>query len=229
MIPFIIVAEMRTGSTLLSTTLDGHPRVRCYGELLHGEDLPDNQVPGCERRRLTGGELIRRAFAGEAFEAVGFRAMAFLPPPSEPQWSDAWDSLRGVEGLRVIYLTRQDRLAQYASTVIAEQTGLYHPHDNDPIYLPENRPRIEIDARAFKGWIKDRDRLFGRRRRQVQGKLSLEINYERLTGAWPETIMKVQAFLSVAPLELRPAKRKQETRPLSEAIANYEQLRKELV
>ena len=224
MTPFIIVADLRTGSTLLHSSLDGHPDVRCYGELFHPDDLPDNQLPDRRRHDLTGGEVIRRAFAVEGVRAAGFRAMIFLPLPSEPQWADAWECLRSLSDLHVIYLTRRDRLAQYASMVVAQQTGAWHPSSHDPILKPENRPQITIDPEQYRRWIDEREQIWTQRRTQLAGKPSLELDYETLTGQWPETTARVQEFLGVPCVPLQPAKQKQETRPLSEVIANYEEL-----
>jgi LPS sulfotransferase NodH len=225
-IPFVIVADLRTGSTLLSSSLDQHPNIRCYGELLHPDDLPDNQPSECDRREWTGRELIRCAFTTEDVQAVGFRAMIFLPLPSQPQWADAWEYLRSLGELRVIYLMRHDRLAQYASVRIAQQAGAYHPSLSDPILTPEDRPTVAVDPEALRGWVEQRDHLFARRQEQLYEKPFLEVYYEDLTAHWSNRIRRVQAFLGVEPVALAPAKRKQEVRSLAEVITNYDQLRK---
>ena len=223
-LPFIIVADLRSGSTLLATSLDSHPAVRCHGELFHPELLPDNQVGGGGRYRMSGAQLAARAFAGRGLGAAGFRAMVFLPAPSQPQWADAWDFLRAVDGLRVIYLTRRNALAQYASLLIARRSGVYHPYDHDPILNPKNRPRLTVEVEEFHRWRQERAELFARRRQTLAGKPSLKLGYEDLTAGWPKEIMRVQEFLGVEPLPLLQAKQKQEQRPLSEVIANYEQV-----
>lgn len=226
MTPFIIVADLRTGSTLLSTSLNRHPQVRCYGEIFHPDDFPDNQLDGYCRQELTAREMIAQALALPGFRAIGFRAMVFLPPPSHPRWADAWSHLAELDDLRVLYLSRRDRLAQYASMLIAEQTGVYHPYDNDPLYKPENRPKIAIDPQQFVEWTRQRDDLFAQRRRQLAGKPSLELDYETLTVQWPQAIAQVQDFLGVAWHPLDQGKRKQETRPLAEVISNYHALQR---
>lgn len=223
MVPFVIVADVRTGSTLLSTSLDAHPEIRCYGELFHGLDLPDNQLDSICRHDLAAGQLIAAAFSAEA-RAVGFRAMLFLPPATHPQWAGVWEHLGGWPDLRVIWLARRDRLSQYASMLVAQQTAVYHPYDNDPLLRPENRPTITVDPEAFRQWVRQRDRLSAVRRRQLAARPGLELDYEALTGDWADSIGQVQQFLGVAPLPLTQGKRKQETRPLAEVIENYHEL-----
>lgn len=222
--PFAIVADLRTGSTLLQSSLHLHPEIHCYGELFHPDDLPDNRLPGPDRRALSAGEVIRHAFRVEGVRAVGFRAMIFLPDAPDSRWADAWERLGGVAGLHVIYLMRQNQLAQYASVRIAHQTRTYHPMPGDPLLDPENRPTITIDPEAFRAWTAHRDHLFGRRRRQLRGQPSLELTYEVLTSDWQGTMQRVQAFLGVRPLPLEPDREKQEKRPLSEVITNYHEL-----
>ena len=225
MTPFVIVADLRTGSTLLHSTLDMHPQIRCYGELFHSQDLPDNQIPGHDRYALSGRALIHQALTASEARAVGFRAMIFLPDSAQPQWSDAWESLRELEDLRVVYLQREDRLAQYASLLVAQTTGVYHPFSSDADVLrPENRPTVTIDPGEFKAWIRQRDELFARRKHQLAGKRSFEVRYEQLTEAWDRTMTDIQSFLGVDHTPLSPAKQKQESRPLHEVIMNYEQL-----
>lgn len=222
--PFIIVSDLRTGSTLLSSSLNRHPQIRCYGELFHSDDFPDNRIDGFDRRDASSGEVLRRAMDAGGARAVGFKAMAFLPFPSERQWTDAWDRIRELSGLRVLYLTRQNRLAQYASLQVAQHTGVFHPYDNDGLYRPENRPTITIDPAAFHAWVQERDAIMERRRRQHQGLPALELTYEVLSSDWGRTMARVQAFLSVEVQPLEQTKKKQERRPLAEVIANYDEL-----
>lgn len=224
-IPFVVVADLRTGSTLLSTSLDSHPDIRCLGELLHPDDLPDNQVPCESRYGLGGSELVRRAFFATGVRAAGFRAMTFLPVTTTPQWDDAWDAIAETDDLRVIYLTRDDRLAQYASLLIAARTGRYHPSPGEPILDPENRPVVRIDPSGLVGWVEERDHLLELRRRQLAGAPSLEVTYERLTSEWTETMARIQRFLGVPRRDVPQAKMKQEARPLKEVVGNYDEAR----
>lgn len=232
MVPFVIVADVRTGSTLLASSLDGHPQVRCYGELFHPEDLPDNRIEGPHTGAAAdvgdAAALLRAAFRRDGHRARGFKAMAFLPLPSQARWSDAWERLRDVHGLQVLWLTRQNRVAQFASMEVARQTGVFHPHDHDPLYRAEHRPTVSIDPARFRAWVAERDALLARRRAQLGGLRSLELDYETLTGDWAASLARVQAFLGVDALPLEPVKRKQESRPLTEVIRNYDELARSL-
>ncbi len=226
--PFAIVSDLRTGSTLLASSLDQHPQIRCYGELFHSRDLPDNRIEGFDRLEASAAAVLERAMQARGVDACGFKSMIFLPLPAARHWADAWHRTRELPGLRVIWLTRRDRLAQYASVEIARHTGLFHPHDNDRLYRPECRPVITIDPFGFEAWVRERDAQLRRRRKVLRGVPSLELDYEELTGDWARSIARIQRFLQVdvGPLEQR--KKKQERRPLPEVIANYPELERRL-
>ncbi len=222
---FVIVADLRTGSTVLSSTLDRHPQIRCRGELFHPDDFPDNQLPGESRPALSGRALVARALADDDVRAAGFRAMVFHPDAAvRPQWAGAWDGLAGHRGLRVIELRRRDALAQLASLTIAQETGRFTPHPDDPLYDPQHRPRVHLDPDALRHWIDERARLYAQRRAQLQGHPMLELTYEQLADEWASTMLRIQDFLGVDPQPLSPAKQKQEQRPLHEMILNYDEL-----
>mgnify|MGYP006300240343 CR=1 FL=1 len=224
--PFIIVADLRTGSTLLSSSLDRHPDIRCMGELFHSQDFPDNRIPGVNHFEKTGTALVHHAFRAGGCKAAGFRAMVFLPAKETPRWADAWRALRDYADLRVIFLQRRDYLAQYVSYRIAVQTGKWHPSPDDSILVPEERPRVVVDPEDFRKWKDERIRLYAKRRRQLYGKAILDLDYSQLAFNWRSTIIRVQGFLSADPLCLHPVKKKQERRNISNAIKNIDELKK---
>lgn len=223
--PFVIVADLRTGSTLLSATLDRHPQIRCRGELFHPDDFPDNQLPAESRPALSGPALVARALADDDVQAAGFRAMVFHPDPAErPQWAGAWQALAAQRDLHVIVLRRADVLAQFASLAIAQQTGRYNPHPGDPLYDPDHRPRVHLDPDALRHWIDERADLYAQRCAQLAGHPTLELTYEQLAQSWDDTLACIEAFLGVDQKPLTPAKQKQEQRTLSDMIVNYDEL-----
>lgn len=222
--PFVIVADLRTGSTLLASSLDRHPKIRCFGELFHSEEFPDNRIEGFDRAGATAGAILERALQTPGVQACGFKAMVFLPMASATQWSDAWSRIRELPGLRVIYLTRRDRLAQYASLLVVQQTGVFHPYDNDSVYRPENRPVITIDPAAFRAWVRERDAQMRQRRDVLGGIPSYDLEYEALTDEWESATTQIQRFLQVDVEPLEQQKKKQERRPLAEVIGNYDEI-----
>lgn len=223
--PFVIVADHRTGSTLLATSLDAAPELRCLGELFHEQDLHDNQLSGLDRHRANAAAIVERAFSPEegGVRAAGFRALISHPPPSRPAWANLWQCLARVGGLRVIYLQRRDRLAQYASLLVAEETGVFHPSPEQP--APAERPRVQVDPARFVRWLAETDAQRAACERALRHRPALFLSYEELADAWRQSVTAVQRFLGVPRRELPQRKHKLETRPLSEVVVNYDQAR----
>lgn len=221
---FIILADLRTGSTLLSASLDRHPAIRCYGELFHERDFDDNRPDGCDRTALDAAALLDRAWGSGGRRAVGFRAMLDHPPASRPQWRDLWERLAACPDLGVIHLRRRDRLAQYASLMIAASTGVFHPSPQTPAIPPEHRPRVRIDPDRFRTWAAAQQAREQERLRILGHHRLLALSYERLTGDWVRVTRYIQHFLEVPLVRLPQVKHKQEHRALAEAIENYDEL-----
>ncbi len=224
--PFLIVCDLRTGSTLLTTSLDRHPFIRCLGELFHSEDHADNQIQRADRHALTARELVAAGLDAPPGHAGGFRAMVYQPDTAaRPQWSGVWEALAECEGLRVIYLRREDPLAQYVSYRVAERTGHFHPPPDDPALEAGNRPILHVEPGELNAWIEERASLYARCRTQLAGKPTLETSYDALAEHWDAEIHRIQRFIGVQPHRLTQRKRKQEQRPLAEVVSNYEALR----
>jgi hypothetical protein len=222
-VPFVIVAGLRTGSTLLSTSLDSHPSIRCYGELFHERDFPDNQVPGCDRHQLPATAVIARMLeVAEPGSTVGFRAMLGHPGPSRPGWASLWEDLRRLPMLRVVHLERRDWLAQYASLMIAKRTGVFHPSPECP--APARRPTIRIDPEEFQRWADGEMALRSARERTLAGLPCLRVHYEDLANSWEPTIRRLLGFLDVPRTHVPQSRTKQEHRPLCDVIVNFEQV-----
>lgn len=227
--PFVIVCDLRTGSTLLGSTLHCHPLIRCRGELLHPDDLPDNQLAAASRHDLSADELLQYALTETTAQAIGFRAMVSHPDTTaQPQWAEAWDVLASWPGLRVIFLHREDFLAQYASLCIANRTRQFHPGPGDVVPAQEHRPTVHIDPNALAAWHRERMDFYARRREQLCEQSTLTLSYEALNADWSAQMLRIQEFLGVQPRALPPMKTKQERRPLAAVIDNYASLRDEI-
>ncbi|MFZ0390606.1 MAG: sulfotransferase, partial [Calditrichia bacterium] len=217
--PFVIVADMRTGSTMLAHSLNRHPQIRCLGEIFHQQDFTDNQLSEANRHRLPPGKILQHIFRSRKnIKAAGFRAMIFLPEKSRPHWISAWQRLREQKNLKVIYLKRGNKLAWYASVQISQKLNRYHPSQNDPVLKPANRPSLQISPGVFDNWVRRRELLYNRRRKQLRGHPSLEVRYENLTADWKAQFGRIQRFLGVAPKQIPDAKYKQEKRPLNDIV-----------
>lgn len=112
---FMIVTTGRTGSELLVSLLDSHPRIMCDSEIL--------SVPRAFPRRLV---LRRSAVARARGCAYGFKLVAEHARLQSPH--DREGFLRGFaqRGFRIIVLERRDLLQQVVSSVRGVETRHHH-------------------------------------------------------------------------------------------------------
>lgn len=208
---FIVLAQPRTGSTLLIASLNRHPEIQTRGEVLnagHCIPLPDD-----------GRERVRAAWERIGpCSAAGFKVLAFQPWDNDPeQWATGWDEIAGDPFVKVIVLRREDQLAQFASWKVANTIGRWKEQQQ------ENRPVIDVspdELRWFKQW---NDQLLAERLRRLDLHDKIEVTYEQLTDNWQPTMERVQQFLGVPVVEMQQATTKQEPRPLDEVIQNLDQ------
>jgi LPS sulfotransferase NodH len=130
---FIVLGEGRTGSNLLVQALNGHPAVRCFGEVFNWTHARiDYGVEGYELRSLDDlGRrakdpvgLLRERVWGEAppgARALGFKlhyGHAYAYPGLE-------EALTSDTALRVVHLRRENLLRLLISMKRAEATGVW--------------------------------------------------------------------------------------------------------
>ena len=132
---FCLLSMPRTGSTRLAGLLDSHPRIVCHDELFHVTEakasrscrLPPDLAVDRERRHadpLGWLDAVVDASAAAAPEAraIGFKLMITDRPR-------VLEHVLLESRLKLVLLTRANRLAQYASARIAARTGRYYASD----------------------------------------------------------------------------------------------------
>lgn len=210
--PFVLAALPRSGSYMLASALDAHPRVRCAGEALS----PWRQDLGPFG---SAAELLRREVytdrPGPA--AVGFK---LLPQDGRgDRLGDAREFLRDL-GVTVIHLVRRNLLRQVLSFAVAEQTDVWI------LEAGASRPRpapVALDpARLVQRFAE----LEARQRRHEEelrgeGGPTLRVAYEDLVADRSGEMARIFALLGVEPRSVAPSTRRQEKRPLPRAITNY--------
>lgn len=135
---FCVLAMARTGSNRLTALLDSHPDIVCHAELFnvtrpwfsrHGP-VPTGLDRDFDRRRDHPIGWLHDVFAATAAAAPAARAIGF-----KLQITDRPRVLEHVlleSELKLVLLTRANRLAQYASDRTAVSTGRYHASDPGP-------------------------------------------------------------------------------------------------
>lgn len=182
---FAILAHGRSGSNWLVDLLNSHPACHCHGELF----LPDFVARRPPEDALV--YLERRMSAGRPGKThIGFKHLPTFDPRVTRQVVED-------PRYRIVILTRRDRLAQYASQAIAEQTNRWSKREGEAV---ESQPRVRFAVRDFIDFCESSERWFGPERRQLRrlGRPALEITYEALEAG--RALPQVLAHLGLAPV-----------------------------
>jgi hypothetical protein len=201
-----------------------------FGEVFH-ESQDDRAEFFCVRGQFyrdgeDGAEFLREAVFGgspQNVRAVGFKLMYYQARENESSLR-AWEMLRGDTEIRVVHLCRWNLLECFCSHEVAYRSQQW--------YLPvggEQRidvPPFSIEPRRFIGfcesvlsWRTWAKRAFAEHR-------IIEVQYERdLCHDFSEAIARIQGFLGLRTLSLRPRIRKQAVMPLNKQVSNFVELR----
>lgn len=231
---FFILGRGRSGSNFLRGLLNSHSRIVVFGELFRsfdsiGWEFPDYEGYLRSPRLRTMAQhapvefLRKKVFRKfpEEVAAVGFKL--FYYHAQEDSRQPVWNFLRDQKEIKVIHLKRNNTLKVLLSEKKAFETDRWTNTTGEP----EQRLSINIKyeeclqffSRAH--WEKESfDEFF-------DGNQKLDVVYEDLADNLVYEIKRVQEFLGVGCEPVQPRTYKQSNQPLSEAIANYFELKKE--
>ncbi len=200
---FVIMSTARSGTSLLSETLNSHPDIVCHGEIFHPDPkwhlkgnlsgLPPEQIRAL---RADAGAFLEKVFDQPGAVAVGFKMWRDQEP-------DACLRLLRDETISKIIYERRKKLAQYSSGALAERTGVWNISRGDAYHAPEAEklPFNPADFRRFLDYQRAADDFY---RANVRGPF-VEVVYSEIVT---QGLKMIQGFLGVEILELQPQKKK---------------------
>ena len=228
---FVILANGRSGSNMLVTTLDEHPNVQCVGEVFNpGSSFGyEKWARKSLRRRIA--DRYARDYSIESYldsccvrdprsrtHAVGFKVIY-------PGQFDRWASLRyswRKHNFRVISLFRRNLLRKYISSKIARRDGTWSSSEKRDAAI-----RIRFDLTEFKREVARMEAIYA-----LLDSLTLEfrgirIVYEELLQDYVSGIQEVLRFLEVSDAEadsIKPRTVRQNPSRISDLIENYDEI-----
>ncbi len=213
--PFLILTEARSGSTLLTRTLQSHPHVTARGEVLNAinpEYVEDDHV-----------ENVRRVYIPypRHVQAVGFK---LFYTHNDDGRHEAWKWLRTqYPALKIIHLTRENRLRRYVSLMISVQTQKWVRAAHSTA-RSQQAIQVHIDVQKWHEQMRSVNAARDTAVSFFEGHDMLSVTYADLTKNWSETTKRIQTFLGVAPRTLKQRTIKQNPYRLSELITNYDEV-----
>jgi hypothetical protein len=209
---FVIFAQGRTGSTLMTSTLDRHSAICCHDEIL------------CLPRAFPLPFIANTARASAA-PCFGFHVKIYQLL--------AWQRVRDAgiflqemhrRGWKIIYLWRENALRHVVSNVYAEASGAYYSRAGSTGAKPE---RVYIPLERVHHDIAMRLRMREAEKRVLGDLPYFELCYERdleNAQAQSDSFRRVQQFLGLEIEELVPELKKRVDRPLPDLIDNYAEI-----
>lgn len=181
---FVILCEPRSGSTVLHTYLNSHSQIMSYGEILRENMEKKNPV----KDPLS--HLVFKPHA-RAISAVGLKL--FYVYFDDPRFAKDFRVLATQSTVKVIHLTRSDRLKQYRSLKIAEATNVWSTN----VIAKKTSDTIELDLRDYQHYLDKSKSLQTSILKLFAGHDILEVTYEDLTAETELTLTRIQNFLNV--------------------------------
>jgi hypothetical protein len=224
---FVLLAHPRSGSQLLRTGLEQHPRVLALNELYHPQEPVRRDHHPLDdgtwlRDGEDGAEFVARALAlRPGRDAVGFKLS--YRDARRGSFASVWTALAADPELRVVHLYRAQHLETLASLTLARASNQWLVYREDAQGLSEP-PAIELAPELVQSYVDcmERDQrtaleALGQARR-------IDLEYGQLVERYQATLDAVFEFLGVSPRPVVERLVKQETRPIHERIANYDAL-----
>jgi LPS sulfotransferase NodH len=231
-VKFVVLALARTGSWFVIESLRLHPTVAANGEVLNDED---QSHWWSERTHLTPAQLLSLGFepdprmSKQHLAAVGFKVIGPHLERERPTLRARTRQLLRLvaadKGIHLILLSR-NYVEMYRSLVQAMTTGQFRAHRESSVITP---PRVYLPPGELRRVCAQSERFYAWADQLFHSHPLLKLNYEDLLRNATAELARIQSFLNVPVRSLaNPDALKQEWRPLSETVLNYDELRREL-
>lgn len=166
MLRFVILSMARSGTSLLSTTLNTHPAVLCHGEIFHKE--PKWHLLG-NLEHLSNEEKLAIQASPDFVDRIYAQDR---PIVGHKMWYDQNPTICSIlmadESIFKIIYERENALAQFSSGQLAKATGVWNRAPSDEAKV-EDAPMLRFSTSAFENFIHFRTETFDRYRTETRG------------------------------------------------------------
>lgn len=226
MTAFVVISHGRSGSTLLTKSLDLHPDVSCPGEVFNA--IESHRVAGRSGAYQDGDDPV--AFCreelfpieGETQPCCGFK-LHFNQMRQDENALALWTWLESNTDIRVILLRRENLFDSYVSQQRAMAAGKWRRRPDQPVPEAYIRP-IAIDPQHCLRNMRNSSRRIEETWACFQHHSRLQIAYENLAGSFQPTMDEVWAFLGVAPLRVDPPLARMNVVDHATGISNFAEI-----
>jgi LPS sulfotransferase NodH len=219
-VKFIILTTPRTGSTLLYNVLDGHPMVRCYGEILHNEEYMRDRE--CKKYDKQMGELydtdktlyLKTFHCHPDYPTVGFKVMySHLA-------SEVVEYLQNTP-ISIIHLTR-NLFEAYVSRKRSLKYKIWHIPVASNKALPDEQ--LTISPQECEKYFNDTTELM-EKYKSLLGKDTFSLDYSQLSTKFVQTIKAIYNFLHLPDHYPIATSKKSENKTMKQRVKNYDEIK----
>lgn len=235
--PFIILGHGRTGSTMLVSMLQSHPKCVCYSELFHPHSPKwfydhINLIYGKnELRDRSHVDFLKKYVYKRSPKEVGAVGFKVLYCNVEEGRSTSLRGKKEIEktlrymqevGVKILHIKRKNKLKRYVSMKMADKRKKWVVRKGESI---ENKIKISIDTEEMIRSMKKHYKMEEQKEKLFSQFESISVNYENLCKKSSD-IEKAQNFLGLPVRSLRAGTARTRRRSLREVIENYGEVTK---
>lgn len=200
-IKFVVLSAARSGTSLLTETLNTHPDIVCHGEIFHPKakvhlrgtlrSLSQDQIDA-EQRDADG--YLEKVFDQTEKKAAGFKMWRVQAP-------SVCDALLGDRDVKKIIYERTNKFAQFSSNLLARATGVWNRAADKPGGPIQAEP-LGFNPKAFAKFCAVQADLFAHYRASAKGEV-LDIPFSSIADG---NFGQVLEFLDCPNMDLKPQK-----------------------
>lgn len=233
---FFIFTAPRSGSTVLTRTLDKHPQIFCAGELFHPSDkiyhaewhfpfIGKKKKKGFSRKifsvtnyikgYLSGINHIKKFYSKRDDKAIrGFKLMI----GHTKDFPTVWKYLLTAD-LKVVVLIRQNTFREALSSFRARKIGVFHSQEDSSLA----DKKVTVDVAGLKKRVDELEVLKSNILRQSEGTNRIIISYEDFEN-WQPMLNNLFDFLAVDKIDIEPELRKVSAANWRNGVENYQEV-----
>ncbi|WGR61789.1 hypothetical protein E3U26_13500 (plasmid) [Paracoccus ferrooxidans] len=202
---FAVISDARSGTSLLTATLNSHPEVVCHGEIFHKSPkdfhikVPKEEVNPEDLLSLRENDTEK--FVELVYNRPGAKSVGFKMWRS--QNSEYCDKVLADESVSKIIYERSNVLAKFSSSILAKETGVWNVNSGAarPKVLDK---KLSFNPQQFLTYVNRHENLFKLYRNKAKGKV-LDLSYLDVVG---RGFSEVLEFIEVSNIDLKPQKEK---------------------
>ncbi|GLB50843.1 hypothetical protein [Neptunitalea lumnitzerae] len=211
---FAIVTRSRTGSTLLTYLLNGHPNVMCKDEIFR--DL------GAQTSREIWDNFF--SFQPKKIKYCGYKIFYYHPFSED---KEVWDLMKKDPNFVIIHLTRKNYLEALLSQKIGEKTRKWTANSNNPDNFQLEDKKVSISYQDCLATFEKISNYEKNTKITFKDKLFIEVDYSEILNDKQAVTNRLHTALQLPKEKIETNITKQNTEKITDLLINYYELKKQ--